>query len=358
MHRLFAERLQCKMNRDFPRAESIRAELFSAGVRIHDGNREWRADGQGYGKVDPNLPYEMSPDAGPSVSVLAEPEIHRLISETLQCMLTHDFIRVNSIRAELFSAGVRLDDYRRLWRADGQGFVRANRPYEMSPGAGPSLSVLPDPEIYRLIAERLQCRLSRDFQRADSILAELTSAGVRLDDGRREWRADGQGIRKADPNRPGGRIANADRYTSYRMAPEAGPNLSVLPEPEIHRLVAERLQCRLIRDFVMADSIRAELFSAGVTLDDGRRQWRADASGSNRHEYKISQDAGPSVAVLPEPEIHRLIAARWQCKISRDFPGANSIQEELYSAGVMLDDYRKEWRADGQGFGNADPNLA
>jgi cysteinyl-tRNA synthetase len=340
IHRLIAERLQCKTSRDFLGMDSIREKLFAAGVMLDDYRKEWRADAQGLGKSYRDRSYDMSPEAGPSVSILPESEIQSMIRERWRCQMSGDFPKADSIRVELHSAGVRLHDSRREWRADEKGFGDADpyRQYEMSTEAGPSVSVLPEPEIHRLVAEIWQCRLRRDFRRADSIREELSSAGVMLNDGLRVWRADGQGFVKADPKRP------------YELSPAAGPSVSVLPEPEIHRLIAERLLSKLSRDFPRADSIRAELLSAGVRLDDGRREWRADGQGFVRanRQYEMSPGAGPSVSVLPEPEIHRLIAERLQCKMNRDFPRADSILEELSSAGVRLDDYRKRWRADGQ----------
>ena len=46
---LLAERLQCKFRRDFQRADALQEELFSMGVRVHDGLKLWRDDGGGFG---------------------------------------------------------------------------------------------------------------------------------------------------------------------------------------------------------------------------------------------------------------------------------------------------------------------
>jgi cysteinyl-tRNA synthetase len=47
-------------------------------------------------------------------------------------------------------------------------------------------------------------------------------------------------------------------------------------EPEIHELIAERLQCKMSRDFNTADAIQADLIAAGVYVHDGLKEWRAD----------------------------------------------------------------------------------
>ena len=46
---ILAERLQCKFRRDFQRADALQEELFSMGVRVHDGLKLWRDDGGGFG---------------------------------------------------------------------------------------------------------------------------------------------------------------------------------------------------------------------------------------------------------------------------------------------------------------------
>ena len=56
---------------------------------------------------------------------------------------------------------------------------------------GENSSNLQDDEIHALLAERLQAKLSRDFNTADGIQAELIENGVYVHDGFKQWRADG-----------------------------------------------------------------------------------------------------------------------------------------------------------------------
>jgi hypothetical protein len=46
-------------------------------------------------------------------------------------------------------------------------------------------------------------------------------------------------------------------------------------EPEIHEMIAERLQCKMSRDFNTADAIQADLIAVSAP-HDGLKEWRAD----------------------------------------------------------------------------------
>ena len=53
-------------------------------------------------------------------------------------------------------------------------------------------------------------------------------------------------------------------------------NTCTLLLPEIHALLAKRLEYKLIRQFDKADAIQTQLYEAGVRVHDKMRQWRAD----------------------------------------------------------------------------------
>jgi len=62
----------------------------------------------------------------------------------------------------------------------------------------------------------------------------------------------------------------------YYLSEESGPNTSSLSEPEIHGLLAERLQAKMCRNFDIADNIQNDLITAGVFVQDGLKECRAD----------------------------------------------------------------------------------
>ena len=52
---------------------------------------------------------------------------------------------------------------------------------------------------------------------------------------------------------------------------------------------------------------------------------------------------------MPEEEIKAVLARREQLRKARDFAGADALREELWEAGVKVDDGRREWRCKASG---------
>ncbi len=105
------------------------------------------------------------------------------------------FDEADAIRDELQRVhGVSVWDRERVWRT-GRGGGRNQRqrgPPRSLPACGhdyecgnsdSSQSGMAVDEIDAILAERLQCKFRRDFQRADALQEELFSMGVRMHDG-------------------------------------------------------------------------------------------------------------------------------------------------------------------------------
>lgn len=139
-----------------------------------------------------------------------------------------------------------------------------------------------------------------------------------------------------------------------------------LSETKIHDLVRERRECRLNTnfgsfatkdekdvDYERADSIREELRTCGVHIDDRAKVWRADGkSFVNEFGHSYVRVGGPideSKCDLSETEIHNLIRERMECKqITRDYERGDHIYEELVQSGIFIDDINTLWRGDGK----------
>lgn len=144
---------------------------------------------------------------------------------------------------------------------------------------------------------------------------------------------------------------------------------------EVNHLIAERQFMRKTRRFQEADAIRDELLDKhGVMIRDRERLWRSGCSasgsgsrwtsdkrnefgrkkqsdfGPNGHDYNLAVDAGPNQSSFSEQQIHDLLANRLESKLNRDYRAADRIQEELLNGGVVINDKRREWRADGALF--------
>ena len=132
--------------------------------------------------------YERAQDDdGASVDVAA---VDALLAERVQMKRRRLFDEADAIRDELQRVhGVSVWDRERVWRT-GRGGGRNQRqrgPPRSLPACGhdyecgnsdSSQSGMSVDEIDAILAERLQCKFRRDFQRADALQEELFSVGV------------------------------------------------------------------------------------------------------------------------------------------------------------------------------------
>eukprot|EP00548_Thalassiothrix_antarctica_P013623 CAMPEP_0194172406 /NCGR_PEP_ID=MMETSP0154-20130528/6899_1 /TAXON_ID=1049557 /ORGANISM="Thalassiothrix antarctica, Strain L6-D1" /LENGTH=615 /DNA_ID=CAMNT_0038885079 /DNA_START=87 /DNA_END=1931 /DNA_ORIENTATION=- len=72
--------------------------------------------------------------------------------------------------------------------------------------------------------------------------------------------------------------------------------------------------------------------------------------GPEGHDYKLADDAGPSISSFSEDKINSLIAERLQYKLNGEYSSADAIYEELFENNVVIYDKKQVWRADGQTF--------
>ena len=232
----------------------------------------------------------------------------------------------------------------------------------MSPDAGPISATITEDEINALLAERLQCKLSRNYPEADRIQGELASLGVYVHDAIKEWRGDG--VMFGDYNNNGinpGRQRNSrsDRnkpYTQSEYSAEA-VELSEDQVAEIDALVSRRAGAKLSRDYRNADAIRDQLREEyNVYLDDRLRQWSVggdfgpDAPGTQDQNRPWSQSRF-SAAVADdglEVEIVKQLEERSDAKKARDYATADSIRDTLLEDyNVVINDRLREWSVGG-----------
>ena len=238
---LIRRRGDAKRNRDFDTADAIREELVrDHQVGVDDRELSWRSgvsssgsgrggrgggrDGGGRGgrggrgsphrgdggrrprqDFGPNgHDYEMSGDAGANSSGLSDQEIHGMIAERLMAKLSRDFGTADNIQTNLVARGVFVHDGIKEWRSDGiaYGDFKERRGHNprgnpgMSEGSRNSFDIaymkssfsesvedVDDDLIDGLVAERLNFKINRDFDKADAIREGLRSKyNVLLDD--------------------------------------------------------------------------------------------------------------------------------------------------------------------------------
>ncbi|KAL7490056.1 hypothetical protein ACHAW6_016124 [Cyclotella cf. meneghiniana] len=190
IHMLIRERMQCKFDRNFEMADSIERELMSYGVNVHDGFKEWRADGQGWSRGgggrdraprEARVYRQRGPGAGLSQDDIET--ISNLVAERADAKATGEYDKADAIFAELADTyNVNVDDRQREW-------ALRHEEYQMSSDT----AIVPDEKVQRIIGEKLADRIlarkNRDFDLADVIRQELKKDYiVDVDDKLKEWK--------------------------------------------------------------------------------------------------------------------------------------------------------------------------
>ena len=350
---LLAERLQCKLCRDFYGADQIQQELFSAGVWVHDGKKEWRADGRGFGdynndnvkpgrergsRNDQNRPYVQSPDSLATENVQT---MQALLEERVKAKLDRNFVVADAIRDELMNDfNVGINDRLRQWSVGGRfrepspsrGAPTRRQPRQQqrrreNPSGEYRMSIrskIPDElhEIQDLIRTRDEARRSRNFDKADEILQILNERHIEVNDVAREWYS-----------------THGTESSSYSR--RGGGNISAEQEAVILKLLDERSALKQEREFGKADRIRDRLQEDfNVRVDDKNREWHVVTD-----EYGMS----PLSSELDEKTqlyVEELVRKRAVAKLHRDYHIADAIRNELMNDYlVQIDDRIKEWHA-------------
>jgi len=100
-------RLEAKLARDFDTADGIKAELLDMGIELHDGKKQWRADGEDFNQ------YVKSG----SFKIENEEMVKQLIGERSQAKRERDYDTADSIKARLVDEfNVMVDDRRMTYR--------------------------------------------------------------------------------------------------------------------------------------------------------------------------------------------------------------------------------------------------
>mmetsp|Transcript_16634 Transcript_16634/g.34222 ORF Transcript_16634/g.34222 Transcript_16634/m.34222 type:complete len:546 (+) Transcript_16634:269-1906(+) len=172
-------------------------------------------------------------------------------------------------------------------------------------------------------------------------------------------------------------------FDDYQYTRDADVDNSQVDVEAVNNLISKRSEMRMARQYDDADKLLDDLLeNFGVLVRDKDRKWRTGCSqneidsnwlyqsskqgggssknrkdfGPNGHDYVYASDAGPSIASISEEKINELLAQLLSFKFSRDYDGADAIQVELLSAGVVVDGKARKWRADGKYFSNFAPN--
>ena len=135
-----------------------------------------------------------------------------------------------------------------------------------------------------------------------------------------------------------------------RTAKDAAP-LDGVAIAEVNSMLARRLEAKFARDYESADAIKEALrFKHGVTVDDGRKQWRADGASFAPVYGRIGDLSSEAAARVDEARVASLTKERMAARKSQDYARADDILDELLDDyGVVLVDQDYTWRYVGRG---------
>jgi cysteinyl-tRNA synthetase len=335
IHAFLAERLQCKLNRDYSTADAIQAELLAAGVVMLDKKKEWRADGATWDEFSARK-YSASQH---STSTEHAAEIQAMVDERAQAKSERLYNKADALRDDLVDTfDVVVDDRLLEWSVGGDfGSVTNNKrdefmPFSLAPGS-------PDTddhdEVQRLIEQRDVARADRDYGMADQIREELKEKNVYIDDRKRQWSV--------------GAFAE-ERSDSYLRV--GGGDLTEGEVEQIVKLLQDRFEHKKNRKFKSADEIRDRLQDKfQIQIDDRSREWHVVTQNYVRAERSFPVD-DESTELIQE-----LVDKRAVAKLQKDYETADSIRELLMNTYVVtVDDRTKEWTKLDSGGMPADVN--
>jgi hypothetical protein len=342
------------MSRDFDVADAIQVNLLDAGVFVHDGQKEWRADGVAFGdfgggrgpgrtsgsRNDKNRDYVKSVHSAPAEGA-DDALIDSMVDERRKCKMMRHFDKADSIRDGLESKfNVIIDDRLREWSVGGDFGEEHNAARELAisfnnRGYAKSAASIPlSAEDEEYVAQRIQTRSEakrdRDFDTADAIREELAGEyDVVIQDKLKMWSVGGD-FGPDGPKPPGAYVRRG------------GGTLSDEDITEIKKMLKDRHFAKKNRDFDVADEIRDFLRDThSISIDDRSQEWRVETD-----EYAQVSEVG--CMELDEEAItfiNAKIAERHAFKIERDYGAADDIRDNLNEKyGVVLDDRTREWR--------------
>lgn len=131
-----------------------------------------------------------------------------------------------------------------------------------------------------------------------------------------------------------GAAAMAAEHGYIRSDPVTGVQLSPADEATLHRLLLERLYAKRLRDFDVADALRAQLRDAGVSVNDAESTYsiRPRTSGQpNHHGYTRVDDGSIVLSPADQATLDGMLLERLLAKRAREFAKADELRQKLRS---------------------------
>ena len=233
--------------------------------------------------------------------------------------------------------------------------------YHPSPDAGPNSSTLTDDEIFALIADRRQAQRDRDFEEADNIRHQLKVSGVYVEDGLKQWRADGVpfGTMRGKIRGHASTLPTSLVQSDHSLAFDNDDDAEIVKD-----LLEQRTSAKSGRNYEKADSIRDRLYETyNIRIDDRLGEWSVGgnfgdddtshwATTSRSSEESLRYEKSATSAHLPSAADERYIQSkvdeRMRAKRTRNYDLSDSIRDDLFRRfDVTIHDKINEWSVGG-----------
>jgi cysteinyl-tRNA synthetase len=180
-------RSQAKKDRDFTTADEIREELAAGfDVVIQDKLKQWSVGGDFGADGGPRKPLRgvYTRRGGGDLSEEDLESINIMLQNRTAAKKDRDFDTADEIRSHLIGTySLSIDDKAMEWRVDSGVFVQVSEPgtKELSPENIETISAK--------LAERMACKLDKNYEAADAIRYGLErDFRVSIDDKNKEWK--------------------------------------------------------------------------------------------------------------------------------------------------------------------------
>lgn len=268
LHALILERVLCRRDRAFSRADDLRKQLRDGGVAVDDKDMTYRF----LPRAPTTHDYVRQDDGAVTINPNDQAQLDGLLFERMMAKKKRDYDAADRVQDLLKGAGVYVDDRTRTYE------IRVPRPKrEELPEKVYARSIEDDsnialaPHDYEQLVARLQARQRavrhRDWSSARAIRDELDAVAGQC--GCRLVLDDDAGTFRFSTSKAKAPRHRDDEITHEYTREEEGCSRD--DGEAIDALLTARVRAKRCRDFGRADELRDELRALGVFVDDRRR---------------------------------------------------------------------------------------
>mmetsp|Transcript_157814 Transcript_157814/g.294341 ORF Transcript_157814/g.294341 Transcript_157814/m.294341 type:complete len:680 (-) Transcript_157814:7-2046(-) len=381
VEQLLMKRHEARMKQEWALADNFRKQLNEKGVTVDDTERIWIFNGDCLSykqklKTFSSVTEEKSGYRAPNITSIDKRHVERLLVQRMEAKRIQNFELADRIRDDLDAMGVTVSDKNKFWYHRSENTVQkkplqkehspiqfqkkslqtkqspigsgakhgntssmdfkhlfrkqdaenSSEPFTRAVDCEANLSGAEVREIEALVAQRLQKKLDKSWDEANTLLDKLEARGVRVQDKGRVWRADSHPFVFPYTCGGGGRNRTTYGHTESEVSQAAA-------------LVHRRNVANVREQFTLAAQIKDELLSLGVNVNDDHRKWMFAYSRCPppKDEYVLTD--------WQIQHVNKVLGQRHAARIAKRYDEADALQTYLREhLGVHNDEASHQWR--------------